>query len=159
MRPTTTLTLCCALTTGALAVSGGALADTQAGVLDLPLPGSDTIVALDETQPDVILNAASDPQALQDALQDELEKEQTELEQLPRSELELRADQGERAAQITLAADFAEEATLLGFAPQAANDALSDAVRWYALAAQRGFPGAPSLDQAGVQFHPIRVQR
>jgi hypothetical protein len=136
-----------------------AKADTEAGVLDLPLPGSETTVALLETQPATVLDAVGDPDALQDALQEELDKEREELEELPRTQLEQRAEQGERAAQITLAEDFAEEASLLAFAPEAANDALSDAVRWYALAAQRGFPGAPSLDQAGVRFYPIRVQR
>ena len=92
-------------------------------------------------------------------LQEQVQREQAELESLDRNQLERRAEAGERVAQVALGADFAKEATLLGFAPAAANDALSDAARWYSLAASRGFPGAPSLDQAGVRFYPIRIQR
>lgn len=92
-------------------------------------------------------------------LQEQVQREQSELESLDRNALETRAEAGERVAQVALGADFAKEATLLGFAPAAANDALSDAARWYSLAASRGFPGAPSLDQAGVRFYPIRIQR
>lgn len=131
----------------ALLASAPAAADATSniGVLDAPLPGTQ--------QP---ANTGDDPQ---DALREELAEEQTELEMLPRPELEQRAEQGERAAQITLAEDFAIESTQLAFAPSAANNALSDAIRWYSLAAKRGFPGAPSLDLAGVRFFPIRAQR
>jgi len=130
----------------------------RSGVLDQPLPGSDTPITLTSPQAPVVLSPGS-PEEVQEALRSELEEEQEELEQLPREELENRAEDGERAAQIVLAEDFAQEASMLSFAPEAANDALSDAVRWYSLAARRGFPGAPSLDQAGVKFYPIRVQR
>ena len=92
-------------------------------------------------------------------MRDEVQSEQTALEQLNRNALQNRAEEGERAAQVALGVDFAKEATLLGFAPAAANDALSDAIRWYSLAARRGFPGAPSLDQSGIRFFPIRVVR
>ena len=139
--------------------SASAQTESPAGVLDLPLPDSETTVSIEEQQPQAVLDAAGNPEAVQEAVRDELEKEQEELQTLARPDLEERAEQGERAAQVTLAEDFAEEATNLAFAPEAANDALSDAVRWYSLAAQRGFPGAPSLDQAGVQFFPIRVFR
>jgi|GEM_PF-5163990 len=70
-----------------------------------------------------------------------------------------RAEEGERAAQVALGVDFVKEATQLGLAPAAANDALSDAIRWYSLAARRGFPGATSLDQSGIRFFPIRAVR
>ena len=86
-------------------------------------------------------------------------EEQEVLETLDRDALQTKAEAGERAAQVVLGNDFAEEAALLSFAPAAANDALSDAVRWYSLAASRGFPGAPSLDQAGIRFYPVRIQR
>lgn len=128
------------------------------GVLDTPLPPANNGQPVTTLEPD-LTTTSSDPEVIQDALREEFAEEQEELDQLPRSELEDLAEQGERGAQVTLAEDFAEEAALLSFAPAAANDALSDAVRWYSLAAQRGFPGAPSLDQAGVQFYPIRVQR
>ncbi len=89
----------------------------------------------------------------------EVQREQAALEELNRNALQTHAQDGERAAQVALGVDFAKEATQLGFAPAAANDALSDAIRWYSLAARRGFPGAPSLDQSGVRFFPIRVVR
>ncbi len=92
-------------------------------------------------------------------LQEQVRTEQLALESLPRPELQRLADEGSRGAQVALGADFAREATLLSFAPAAANDALADAARWYSTAASRGFPGAPSLDQVGIQFVPIRIQR
>lgn len=92
-------------------------------------------------------------------LRQQVRDEQEELESLPRPALQQRAQQGERGAQVALGVDFAREATLLTFAPAAGNDAISDALRWYNLAASRGFPGAPSLDQAGVRLFPVRVQR
>lgn len=95
----------------------------------------------------------------QNQLRQAVAQEQRQLEQLDRETVKKKAESGERAAQVVLGADYAHEATLLSFAPVAANDALSDAARWYSLAASRGFPGAPSLDQAGVRFYPIRVHR
>lgn len=142
---------------GLLFVSSS-LAHANSGVLDLPLPASETEVTISEQQPAPVRNAQN-PESANKALRTELAKEQKELEKLPREELQARAENGERAAQVTLAEDFAEEASLLSFAPDAANDALSDAARWYSMAAEQGFPGAPSLDTAGVKFYPIRVQR
>jgi len=92
-------------------------------------------------------------------LRREVRREQRKLQKLPRRELQKRAKKGERGAQVALGDDFAREAERLAFAPAAANDALSDAVRWYSLAASRGYPGVPSLDQAGVSLYPIRVHR
>lgn len=129
------------------------------GVLDRPLPAtthSHTAAPVVTTHDAV---SAVGPELAQEILREEFDQEQTALEQLPEQDLQQRAEQGERAAQVVLAESYAREATLLAFAPAAANDALSDAVRWYSLAASRGFPGAPSLDHAGVQFYPIRVQR
>lgn len=131
---------------------------SRSGVLDQPLPGSNTSITPTTPQQLPILSPGT-PEEVQEELRTELEEETEELELLPRAELEDRAEDGERAAQVVLAEDFAQEAAMLSFAPEAANDALSDAVRWYSLAARRGFPGAPSLDQAGVKFYPIRVQR
>lgn len=85
--------------------------------------------------------------------------EQRQLAEQNRQQLKTKADKGERLAQVALGGDFASEAQLLTFAPAAANDALSDALQWYALAAKRGFPGAPSLDTSGVSFYPVRVVR
>lgn len=136
---------------------------TNAGLLDYPLP---EIIGQKPGKPGV-LSLSLRPVAGADrvsvttmaALRREVLNEQKTLEKLNRSRLQDRAELGDRVAQVALGADFAKEATLLSFAPEAANDALSDAVRWYSLAASRGFPGAPSLDLAGVRFHPIRIQR
>lgn len=95
----------------------------------------------------------------QDSLIEAVQEEQDELEALPQPELEERAEEGERAAQVVLGGEFAREAESLSFAPAAANDALADAVRWYSEAASFGFPGAPSLDESGIDFYPIRIQR
>ena len=128
------------------------------GVLDRPLPDSPTSLAEVLEQPPAVLDADT-PEEVEEALTEVFTEEQEVLEQLPRTELQDLADLGERGAQVVLAEDFAQEATMLAFAPAAANDALSDAVRWYSLAAQRGYPGAPSLEQAGIQFYPIRSHR
>ena len=150
-------TLLLSLFTASIASANTAVTP-RSGVLDQPLPGSETTLIPTTPQESLILSPGT-PEEVQEELRSELQEEQEELEELPREELEDRAENGERAAQVVLAEDFAQEAAMLSFAPEAANDALSDAVRWYSMAARRGFPGAPSLDQAGVKFYPIRVQR
>ncbi len=92
-------------------------------------------------------------------LKKQVKQEQKALRKASRQELNALAKQGERLAQVELGSDFAEEAQMLTFAPAAANDALSDALRWYSIAAQRGYPGALSLDRSGVSFYPVRVVR
>ncbi|MFK7892025.1 MAG: hypothetical protein AB8B63_14515 [Granulosicoccus sp.] len=125
--------------------------DDSPGVLDRPIapvPGAPGDVPVPATL-----------QISESALEELVEAEVEALEKLPESKLQEKAAQGERAAQAVLADDFAEEAQTLSFAPAAANDALSDAVRWYATAAMSGFPGAPSLDKAGLPALPIRAYR
>ncbi len=137
-----------------------AMADeSNAGPLDRPLalPGDEVRSTATTLTPSV--DASDNPIQSEEQLRTVVEDEQEVLEQLPREQLVVMAEQGERAAQVVLGSEFAREATLLSFAPAAANDALSDAVRWYSLAASRGFPGAPSLDKAGIRFFPIRIQR
>lgn len=143
LRTTKTLLLLTTLSVSASMQADQSDENETPGVLDRPLPAAD----------------AGDSEDLQQTVQEELAEEQEVLESLDRPELTELAENGERAAQITLAESFAKEASLLSFAPAAANDALSDAVRWYSQAASRGFPGAPSLDYARVQFYPIRAQR
>ncbi len=138
-------------------------AETDAGPLDRPLdrpqsqPGDEDRSTVTTLAPSV--DASNTPIETEEQLRPLVEKEQEELEQLPIDQLVVKAEQGERAAQVVLGTKYAHEATLLSFAPDAANDALSDAVRWYLLAASRGFPGAPSLDLAGIRYYPIRIQR
>jgi len=102
---------------------------------------------------------SSDPTVRQQAVQETVELEIETLEALPIATVENLAKEGERAAQIVLGTEFAKEAQSLTGLPALANQAAEDAVRWYSLAARRGFPGAASLDYAGVSFYPIRVQR
>jgi hypothetical protein len=154
-------TLTALLLTTLLAGTGTAVA-ADLGPLDQPLPVSSTqrpgkpgAVSL-QTQS---VQRPSNPVAAQNQLRVEVAAEQRELEKLDRPELIEKAEGGERAAQVVLGADYAKEATLLSFAPAAANDALSDAAKWYSLAASRGYPGAPSLDGSGIRFYPIRIQR
>ena len=154
-------TLIIAFVTTLLTGLGTAIAE-DFGALDEPLPTSSTqrpgkpgAVALQNQNSSRLTN----PIAAQNQLRAEVRREQAELEKLDRAELIGKAKNGERAAQVVLGADYAKEATLLSFAPVAANDALSDAVKWYSLAASRGYPGAPSLDNAGIKFYPIRIQR
>lgn len=133
--------------------------EADAGPLDRPLalPGDEVGSSATTLTPSV--DASNNPIQSEEQLREVVEDEQEELEQLPREQLVIKAEQGERAAQVALGSDYAREATSLSFAPEAANDALSDAVRLYTLAASRGFPGAPSLDRAGIRFVPIRIQR
>lgn len=123
-------------------VSGVALADSSErnnGVIDEQLPGTASLSSKE--------------------LNKQVKKEQRELAKQNRNELKNKANNGERLAQVALGSDYASEAQMLTFAPAAANDALGDALRWYAVAAKRGFPGAASLDASGVSFYPVRVIR
>jgi len=94
-----------------------------------------------------------------EAIKQKVSEEQEKLAKKERKELEKLAKKGERLAQIALGADFAEEAQQVLFAPDAANAAISDALAWYSLAAQRGYPGTRSLNNSGVKFHPVRIVR
>ena len=126
----------------ALIYSSAAMAsDTRPinGVIDLPLPE----------------RAALNP----NALKQQVKKEQQQLAKLNTEALKQKAEAGERLAQVALATDYAKEAQMLAFAPAAASAAQSDAIRWYSIAAKRGYPGAPALDRVGISFFPVRVIR
>lgn len=135
-----------------------AVAQPPDGPLDHPLPGTQVVVPGQAGVSAPTLEPApgiTDEESLVRAV----EREQEELEKLPRPALERKAESGERVAQVVLGADYAREAESLAFSPAAANDALANAVQWYSEAASFGFPGAPSLDTARVDFYPIRIQR
>ncbi len=159
-RTSTPLAVCLSLATLLSITLPEAMAnESDAGPLDRPLALSGDEARTTATTLEPSVDAQNNPIESEAQLREAVEEEQEELEQLPRDQLVVKAEQGERAAQVVLGSDFAHEATLLSFSPAAANDALSDAARWYSLAASRGFPGAPSLDQAGIHFFPIRIQR
>lgn len=123
----------------ALSVAHANDSTTPTGVIDTPVVAG--------TAPNV------------DQIKKQVSQEQSDLAKKERKELEKLANNGERLAQVALGADFADEAQDILFAPAAANAALSDALAWYSLAAQRGYPGSHSLNNSGVKFHPIRVVR
>jgi len=134
------------------------------GLLALTLFASALAWAALSAEPGLLDTPVADPQEPQTTITQqelvlEVRDEQEQLEELPREQLVVKAESGERAAQVALGADFAKEAATLTFAPAAANEAFEDAARWYTRAASQGFPGAPSLDYAGVRFFPIRIQR
>ncbi len=120
------------------AVTGSELRPIN-GVIDSPLPNLTALTP--------------------NGLKQQVKKEQRQLAKLNTQELKKKAEAGERLAQVALAVDYAKEAQMLAFAPAAASAAHSDAIRWYSIAAQRGYPGAPALDRAGVSFFPVRVIR
>jgi len=153
-RPCRLLLLPLALVAGGVTINVSA----EDGPLDSPLPETTNVPP---GQGGVSAPALTPAPGItgQDSLIRAVQEEQDELEALPQPELEERAEDGERAAQVVLGGDFAREAESLAFAPAAANDALADAVRWYNEAASYGFPGAPSLDESGIDFYPIRIQR
>lgn len=139
----------------------GASEQSNAGPLDTPLP--DAIVnknsrAADQRPARAPSRAPSGGRGAA-SLKSAVREEQDTLERLPRPALNARALRNERAAQIALGVSFAREAALLGFSVAAANSAASDAVRWYNKAASQGFPGAPSLDIAGIRHYPVRASR
>lgn len=136
-----------------LATPVQAASPLHAGILDAPADERLTLIQQELSRP------LSTSQNEQQALRELVRQEQNTLEKLPQAAVEQRAEAGERLAQVVLGNEFAREAALLGFAPAAANAALSDALRWYSLAASRGYPGALSLDASGVRFYPVRVVR
>jgi len=120
---------------------------------------SNTVVGADEQGTVGVLDKSASASGNQETLRIELKAELEELERLSPEALKRKTERGERSAQVLVAEEFAKEAADLAFAPEAANAVLSDAARWYSLAAMSGFSGAPSLDSAGVQFYPMRVHR
>ncbi len=93
-----------------------------------------------------------------DQMQSALKEEREELKKNSRQELVAKANNGERAAQLVLAEEFADEANYESITIVSANDALSDAAYWYSLAARRGYPGAPAVDGA-LPIFPLRPLR
>jgi len=68
----------------------------------------------------------------------ELRRERAQLRRMNERQLRREAAKGERLAQMILAEILADEAQQLINSPMMANDALSEALSWYAVAAKRG---------------------
>ena len=85
-------------------------------------------------------------------------EERKDLKRLSERELMEQAENGDRLAQLVLAEELADEAQQFIDVPAMANDALSEAIEWYATAAQRGTPGSLAVDNV-VPSPAIRVIR
>lgn len=118
----------------------------DAGVLDQPLVPQGTQISRQEAQ------------RLLRAQRQAARAERQRLRRLSRAQRRAEAENGDRLAQLVLAEEFAEEAQQWSAIPDVANDALSDAARWYSLAAKRGYPGAPAVDKV-LPAMPMRVAR
>ena len=66
------------------------------------------------------------------------------------------AERGEVTAQLVLAETYSTEANTNSLTIAAANDALADALRWYSIAAKKGYPGGTPIDQL-MPIPPMRV--
>lgn len=85
--------------------------------------------------------------------------EQRQLRRLNDNQLRRQAsNESNRLAQMVLAERLAAEAQRWANVPEVANDALSEALEWYAIAARRGTPGTAAIDQIIPSF-PVRALR
>lgn len=105
---------------------------------------------------EISLNAQQLAQQRQQ-LSREVRAERQQLQLLNARQLRDRAQQ-ERLAQLVLSERLADEAQRFNEIPAVANDALSEALGWYATASRRGIPGSQPIDQL-VPTPVIRVVR
>lgn len=124
----------------------------EKGVLDKPIGMPTTGSGTQQT-------ASSEELILDvEAIRQELKAERQRLKRMNHRELLQLAQSGERAAQLVLAENFADEANYESISIISGNDAMSDAAYWYALAARRGFPGSIKVDGA-LPLFPLRSIR
>ena len=83
-------------------------------------------------------NGNSGNHPVRDQAASELRNERAQLKSNNENQLRAMAAKGERLAQLVLAETLADEAQQLIGSPMMANDALSEALSWYAVAARRG---------------------
>jgi len=86
------------------------------------------------------------------------QRRQERREMRRQARIERRQLQANRMAQLVLAEKLAEEAQRWASVPEVANDALGEALEWYANAAKRGYPGSVAVDDALPSF-PVKVFR
>ncbi len=85
--------------------------------------------------------------------------ERLQLRRLNENQLRRQAeDEADRLAQLVLAEKLADEAQRFAAQPQLGNDALSEALEWYAIAAKRGYPGTAPIDKLIPTF-PVKALR
>jgi len=71
-------------------------------------------------------------------------------------QLKRAANRGEITAQLVLAETYSTEANTQALTIAAANAALGDALKWYSIAAKRGYPGGAAIDKL-MPIPPMRV--
>lgn len=92
-------------------------------------------------------------------LRAEARLERNQLRRLNENQLRRQAaNESNRMAQLVLAERLADEAQQFAAHPQLGNDALSEALEWYAVAAKRGYPGTVAIDKVLPSF-PVKALR
>ena len=120
---------------------------TPRGLLDQPI-----------SLPSQAAPAAQQAAALRN-LQAQARAERLELKRMNESQLRRQAEnEADRLAQLVLAEKLADEAQRFAAQPQLRNDALSEALEWYAIAAKRGYPGTAAIDRL-IQVFPVKTLR
>ncbi len=125
----TVICLCATFTTGHSHAKDGADESTRS-ILDRPLRANERASANDRGNNG---NRSGRARAAR-----ELRRERARLMRMKERQLRREARKGERLAQMILAETLADEAQQLINSPLMANDALSEALSWYAVAARRG---------------------
>lgn len=97
-------------------------------------------------------------QALRKARRQAVRQEAKKLRRKNERQLIRAAERGEITAQLVLAEIYTREANTNALTIGAANAALADALRWYSIAASKGYPGGTPIDQL-MPVPPMRVIR
>ena len=139
-----------ALATAAVAADNGNPRLNPRGVLDTPVRNLEL--------PPQAANAAQQAAAARN-IRAQARAERQQLRSQSEADLRRQArDESDRLAQLVLAEKLAEEAQRWAGVPSVGNDALGEALQWYAIAAKRGYPGTVAIDQVLPSF-PVKVLR
>lgn len=104
-------------------------------------------------------SSAAERAAARRELRRQARQEMRQLRRLNENQLRRRArDESNRLAQLVLAERLAAEAQRWASVPDVGNDALSEALQWYAIAAKRGTPGTAAIDSVLPSF-PVKSFR
>ena len=104
-------------------------------------------------------SSAAERAAARREMRRQARQERRQLRRLNDNQLRRKArDESDRLAQLVLAERLAAEAQRWASVPDVGNDALSEALQWYAIAAKRGTPGTPAIDSVLPSF-PVKSLR
>ena len=106
--------------------------ESARSILDRPLQANERASANNRG------NGNNGNQSVRAQAANDLRNERDQLKNMNENKLRAEAAKGERLAQMVLAETLADEAQQLINSPMMANDALSEALSWYAVAARRG---------------------